>query len=142
MCTYRNIAFAENVDDAHVSASANAASPMRLVRTTKAAPTSDTRSLHRRLKLRPEKIFRKKPPNDDSSCVELKQSACTHSNDRVTEADVREEERQPAREGVSTTEGRRKEIRYWSWEDGRKTRARRGLSELIFCISLFDAFYS
>ena len=103
MCTYRNIAFAENVDDAHVSASANAASPMRLVRRQHPPPVLVPSIAVQNL--RPEKIFRKKPPNDDSSCVELKQSACTHSNDRVTEADVREEERQPAREGPKAALG-------------------------------------
>lgn len=42
---------------------------------------------------------------DDSSCVELKQRACAHSDDRVTEADVCEEERQPAREGAEAALG-------------------------------------
>jgi hypothetical protein len=102
MCTHRDIAFAENVDDARVSASANAASPMRFVRRQHPPPVLVPSIAVQNLG--PEKIFRKKPSNDDSSYVELKQSACTH-NDRVTEADVREEERQPAREGPEVALG-------------------------------------
>lgn len=69
----------------------------------KAAAASGTRSLLPRPKPKTrEKIFRSKSPNDDSSSGER---ARTHSDDRVTEADVREEERQPARKGAEAALG-------------------------------------
>lgn len=107
MCcfTHRDIALAENVDDARVSASADAASPMRLVRRQQPPPVLVPSIPVQNLRPEKKKVFRKRSPNDGSSCVELKQRACTHSDDGVTDADVCEEEGQPAREGAEATLG-------------------------------------